>query len=157
MSETHNVFVSHRHEDDALVEAFKGLLADRNVVIRDASITKADPNDASNDAYIKSEILAPGIEWAGKVVVLITPDTVNHTWVDWEIEYAERRDKEIIGVWGPDSAGCEVPKPLEEHADAIVSWNATKIIEALNGNAHWENPNGSSRGAQPMKRVRCGS
>src|SRR4051794_7385178 len=53
VSETHNVFVSHRHEDDALVAAFKGLLAGRNVDIRDSSITTDNPNSAENEAYIK--------------------------------------------------------------------------------------------------------
>lgn len=155
MPETHNVFISHRHEDDALVGQFKALLGGRGVVVRDASITADNPNDASNEAYIKTQILAPGIQWAGKVVVIITPDTCNHPWVDWEIEYAERCDKEIIGVWAPGDTGCEVPEALERHADAIVSWNADSIVDALNGNACWEQPDGTPRAYQPISRIGC--
>lgn len=155
MPETHNVFISHRHEDDALVGLFKALLAGRDVNIRDASITADTPNDASSEAYIKSEILAPGIQWAGKVVVIITPDTCNHPWVDWEIDYAERCGKEIVGVWAPGDTGCEIPEALERHADAIVSWNSDKIIDALNGNSRWEQPDGSPRGAQALCRIGC--
>jgi hypothetical protein len=154
--EIHNVFVSHRHEDDALVASFKALLAGRNVVIRDASITSDNPNDATSEAYIKSEILAPNIRWAGKVAVIITPDAMNHPYVDWEIDYAEKfGDKEIIGVWAPGATGCEVPEALERHADAIVTWNATKILDALNGRPCWEQPDGTLRTPQPLSRIGC--
>src|SRR5690606_4608346 len=128
--DVHNVFISHRHEDDALVGELKSLLDGRNVAIRDSSITSENPNNANNEAYIKSEILAPNINWAGKVIVVITPDTKNHPWVDWEIEYAEKLGKQIIGVWAPGSDGCDVPEPLEQHADSIVTWDADKIVDA---------------------------
>lgn len=155
MSDVHNVFISHRHEDDALVSDLKTLLAGRNVAIRDSSITSETPNNANNEAYIKSEILAPNINWAGKVIVIITPDTKNHEWVDWEIEYAEKQGKEIIGVWAPGSEGCDVPEPLEQHADSIVSWDADKIVDALEGNQKWEQPDGTPRTPQPVNRVGC--
>ena len=156
MPDLHNVFISHRHEDDALVAAFKTLLEGRGVEIRDASVTSDDPNNAHNEAYIKSEILAPGIQWAGKIVVIITPDTCNHPWVDWEVDYAETcGDKEIIGVWAPGDTDCELPESLERHADAIVSWNADKILDALNGNACWEQPDGTLRANQPVSRIGC--
>jgi hypothetical protein len=153
--DVHNVFIPHRHEDDALVGDLKTLLAGRNVVIRDSSITSDDPNNANNKAYIKSEILAPNINWAGKILVIVTPDTKNHPWVNWEIEYAENQGKQIIGVWAPGSAGCELPEPLEQHADSIVTWNADKIVNTLNGNRQWEQPDGTPRTPQPVNRVGC--
>ena len=48
MSDIHNVFISHRHEDDGLVGAFKDLMKGRNLTIRDSSITTTNPNDAKN-------------------------------------------------------------------------------------------------------------
>lgn len=155
MSDVHNVFVSHRHEDDAFVGGFKLLLAGRHVAVRDSSITTDNPNNAKSEAYIKSEILAPRIRWAGKVVVIITPDTKNHPYVDWEVDYAERHNKEIIGVWAPGADGCDVPEALERHADSIVSWDADAIVDALNGNSHWEQPDGSPRSLQPLSRIGC--
>ena len=155
MAGKHNVFVSHRHEDDALVSALGTLLAGKNVTIRDASINSDEPNNASNAAYIKTQILAPNINWAGKVIVLITPDTKNHPWVDWEIEYAEKQGKEIIGIWAPGSAGCDVPTPLEQHADSLVGWDSDSIIRALNGERVWTNSTGEARGAQPINRIGC--
>lgn len=155
MSEAHNVFISHRHEDDALVSRFKELLDGKGVQIRDASITSDNPNQASNPDYIKTQILAPGIQCAGKVVVLITPDTKNHDWVDWEIEYANKLDKQIIGVWAPGSADCEVPEPLEKYADAIVGWNSDRILDALNGARTFEDSSGTPRAPQPVNRIGC--
>ncbi len=64
MSETHNVFVAHRHEDDAKIEALKNLLKPKGVEIRSSSITSDKPNDAHNDDYIKQGILRPAIERA---------------------------------------------------------------------------------------------
>ncbi len=86
MSSTHNVFVSHRHQDDAHVEGFKELMKGHDVDIRDSSITLADPNLAKNPDYIKHDILAPRIRWAGKIVVIVTRDTMKHSWVDWEVD-----------------------------------------------------------------------
>src|SRR4051812_1387379 len=145
MSETHNVFISHRHEDDALVGDLKTLLAGRNVTIRDASITSENLNNAKDEAYIKTQLLAPNINWAGALIVIVTPDTKNHQWVDWEVEYAEKQGKEIIGVWAPGSTGCEVPAALEQHADSLVTWDADKIAAALNGSAVWEQSDGTPR------------
>ena len=77
-------------------------------------------------------------------------------WVDWEVDYAETcGDKEIIGVWAPGDGGCELPESLERHADAIVSWDADKIIDALNGDSCWEQPDGTPRGNQPVRRIGC--
>lgn len=155
MPNIHNVFISHRHEDDALVAQLKTLLEGQNVAIRDSSITSDNPNNAKSEAYIKSEILAPNINWAGKVIVISSPDTKNHPYVDWEIDYAEKQGKDIIGVWAPNSDGCEVPASLEQHADSLVTWDADKIVSALNGDLVWEEPDGAPRAAQPVNRVGC--
>lgn len=155
MSEIHNVFVAHRHEDDAVVGALKTLLDGKGVEIRDASITSDKPNQACNADYIKQEILAPNIKWAGKVIVLITPDTKNHEWVDWEIQYAQKLDKRIIGVWAHGHADCDIPETLERFADAVVGWKADSIIRALNGERISEDASGSPRGNQQVVRIDC--
>jgi hypothetical protein len=156
VSETHNVFVSHRHEDDAKIVDFKDLLKGQNVEVRDSSIGSTNPNNAKDPDYIKTQILAPRIQWAGKIVVIVTPDTLNHRWVDWEVEYANKLGgKQIIGVWAPGSNECDLPRALERHADVVVPWNSTKIIAALNGEAQWEMPDGTPRGLQPTSRIGC--
>lgn len=157
MADTHNVFIPHRHEDDAYVQRLKDELASRGVDVRDASITSDKPNDAKNVEYIKNEKLAPGIKWAGKILTIVTPDTKNHWWVDWEIEYAASNfdDKLIIGVWAPNAEGCPLPEALEKHAHDLVPWDTDKIIDALNGETHWEQPDGTPRPDPPINRIGC--
>lgn len=155
MSDQHNVFISHRHEDDALIQQLKDLLVRHGANVRDSSINSATPNQAKDESYIKS-ILAERIEWAGKILVIVSPETRNHEWVDWEIEYANTYpDKRIIGVWAPGADGCDLPESLERHADAVVAWNGDAIVDALNGAASWEDPDGGPRPPRPISRIGC--
>jgi hypothetical protein len=156
MTSFHNVFIPHRHEDDELVQELKHGLEARGAEVRDSSVTAEDPNDANNEDYIKSEILAPGIQNAGKIIVIITPDTRNHWWVDWEIDYANSfPDKLVIGVWAPGAEGCPVPEPLERHGHDVVPWDADKVVESMEGDTHWETPDGTPRPAPAMRRAPC--
>ena len=75
MKDRKNVFISHIHEDDHRLPPLKKLLAKHGLDVRDASINSLKPNQAQNEDYIKYQILAPRIDWAGVLVVLITPDT----------------------------------------------------------------------------------
>ena len=101
--------------------------------VRNYSITSDKENNAKSPDYIKGEILAPRINACSTLVVYITPDTKDSQWVNWEIEYAYRQGKTIVGVWERGSNGCEIPEALEEFHNAIVGWRGEKIIEAING------------------------
>ena len=75
--------------------------------------------------------------------MLITPDTRNHEWVNWEINLAAKLDKPIIGVWDLGSAGCELPEALDKYANAVVGWNGDRILAALDGERTFYNSDGS--------------
>jgi hypothetical protein len=155
MADQPNVFISHRHEDDPLVGQLKNLLSKNGADVRDSSVTNENPNNATAEDYIK-QILADRIKWAGKIIVIISPDTKNHDWVSWEIEYANRYpDKRIIGVWAPGAAGADMPPELDEYADAVVGWNSQAIIDALNGKDNWQGPDGTSVPPRSIKRLAC--
>ncbi len=77
-----NVFISHIHEDDDGLSDIKDLLTKSGCEFRDSSINSSNPNEANNPDYIKSEILGPRIQWAGTMVVLISPDTHESEWVN---------------------------------------------------------------------------
>ena len=154
--ETRNVFISHIHEDDDGLRKMKDLLGSRGFNIRDGSINAEKPNEASNSNYIKSEILAPRIRWAGTVIVYISPQTRNSPWVDWEIKYAHKAGKRIIGVWAHDAAECDIPDALEKYADAVVGWNGDRIIDAIMGQINdWRTPSGELRTERPITRYSC--
>lgn len=153
---TKNVFISHIHEDDAGLGDLKNLLKKNGMDIRDSSINSSNPNNAKSPDYIKSEILAPQIRWASTLLVYISPDTKNSEWVNWEIEYAEKEGKRIVGVWEHGSGECEIPDALKKYHDAIVGWNADRIIDAINGKIQgWERPDGTKTQPHTLKPHPC--
>jgi hypothetical protein len=108
------------------------------------------------EIYIKSQILAPQIDWAGTFLVYITPKTKGSSWVDWEIEYAAKQGKRIVGIWGHGDNNCEVPEGLRDYADAVVGWHGDRIIDAITGKLNeWDNPDGSRCAPRPIKRYSC--
>jgi hypothetical protein len=148
--------MSHVHEDDDGLGKTKEILAKNGMTIRDGSIDSEKPNEAKSPEYIKSQILAPRIKWAGTFMVYITPKTKDSEWVDWEIEYAEKLGKRIVGVWAHGHKKCDVPEALEKYADAVVPWNAEKIMAAIDGKlTNLENPDGQPLPARPIARANC--
>ncbi len=151
-----NVFISHIHEDDSRLPALKDLLARNGCAARDSSVNSTNPNKASDPDYIKHAILAPRIDWAGTVVVLMTPDTKGSDWVNWEIEYAHQQGKRIIGVWDHGEAGCEVPEALDRYAHAVVPWRSEQVIDAIFGKINdWRGPDGAPRAEREIARYSC--
>jgi len=89
--------------------------------------------------------------------VYISPETKGSQWVDWEIEYAQKNDKRIVGVWAYGEKGCEVPEALEKYADAVVGWHGNSIIDAINGVINdWQRPDGATVEPRSIKRYSCG-
>ncbi len=152
-----NVFISHIHEDDAGLTKVKELLGRAGMTIRDGSINAEKPNNAKSPDYIKSEILAPRINWAGAFLCYVTPETKNSAYVTWEIEYAKKQGKRIIGIWGHGDQGCELPEALAEYADAVVGWNSDKIVDAIEGRFNGStSPAGEPVNRRDIKRYSCG-
>jgi len=155
-SDAANVFISHVHEDDDGLGKLKGLLKEKGLHIRDASIHAGKENNATAPDYIKSEILAPQIRWAGVFVVYVTPKTKDSAWVNWEIEYAQKIGKRIVGVWGHGDANCELPEALKDYADAMVGWHGDSIVDAITGKSNtWENPDGTKPAPRRIIRYSC--
>jgi hypothetical protein len=151
-----NVFVSHIHEDDEGIAQLKDLLAKNGFEIRDASVTSDKPNEAKSSDYIKSEILAPRIRWASTLIVYITPETKDSEWVNWEIEYAQKMGKRIIGVWAHGANESNLPKALDSYADSVVGWNSDRIIDAISGRTRdWMTPSGALRSPRAIARYSC--
>lgn len=155
MSDQHNIFISHRHEDDHLVGDLKKMLSGYGVDIRDSSITSETPNNAQSKEYIQ-QLLRDQIRWAGTIFVIVTPDTKNHEWVDWEIEYAESfPDKRIVGIWAPGTSEGDEPEGLADYADAMVHWDTQEIVDALEGKDTWNGPDGGPAPVKMIDRAAC--
>ncbi|BDI29087.1 hypothetical protein CCAX7_11380 [Capsulimonas corticalis] len=154
--DTCHIFISHIHEDDPKLNNMKTLLKKHGCTAKDSSINSTKPNQANNEIYIKNSILAPRIKWAGTLVVLISPGTRDSKWVDWEIQYAHRLGKRIVGVWDYGANECDVPRMLDLYANAVVGWRGESIIDAIFGKTdNWETPNGGSRPERDIARHNC--
>jgi antiphage defense system Thoeris ThsB-like protein len=151
-----NIFIPHVHEDDKQIEAMKSLLRERGFDVRDSSIDSSNPNRASSIDYIRSQILAPAIDWASVVVVLVSPQTRNSEHVDWEIRYAQEHDKRIVGVYTHGAAESDIPEALAEYGEAVVGWNGDRIVGAICGDiGEWEAPDGGRMPERLIERIRC--
>ena len=151
-----NVFISHIHEDDAGLARLKDLTARHGMVCRDGSITAGKFNSATNENYIKYEILAPRIKWASVLIVYISPETKYSDYVNWEIEYAYKQGKRIVGVWAWGSKDCEIPEALDLYGDAVVGWNGESITDAIDGTSDkFYKQDGSPWDYQNIRRYTC--
>ena len=156
-TEIKNVFISHIHEDDDGLRKLKNLLQDNGLSVRDYSISSDNPNNAHSDSYIKSEILAPRIRQCSTLVVYVSPETKDSPWVAWEIEYAQKHDKRVVGVWAHGERGCDIPEALNEYADAMVGWHGNSIVDAIIGGVDsWQKPDGSPVPPRRVTRYSCG-
>lgn len=155
MKDLKNVFISHIHEDDHRLVPLKELAAKHGLEVRDASINSLKPNQAQNEDYIMYQILAPRIDWAGVLVVLVSGDTHESDWVNREIEYAERHDTRIVGVLDRGETDADLPEALKDYADAIVDWDGEKIVAAIQGENIFCKSDGSPRDLSDMPRHNC--
>lgn len=151
MADKKNVFISHVHEDDDLLPGLKDLIGRAGMEVRDGSINSDKPNEAQNEDYIKSSILAPRIQWASTLVVLITHDTAQSWWVNWEIKYAVEQGKNVVGVFAQGATDADVPEELRRCGDAaIVGWQGQRVVDAINGQLRdWDKPGGSGEARSP--------
>jgi hypothetical protein len=151
-----SVFISHVHEDDNLLQGLKDLLEKNGYAIRDGSIDSSKPNEAQSPDYIMSGILAPRIRWAGTMIVLVSPKTKDSEWVEREIEYAKRLGKRIVGVWAQGAQDADVPKSLDAYADAMVGWQADRVMDAVTGKLNnWYSSDGQERTARAIQHHGC--
>ncbi len=160
MSDIKNIFISHIHENDELLPKLKDLIGQAGMDVRDGSINSEKPNEAKDPEYIKTNILAPRIDWASALVVLIDKDTHTSWWVNWEIEYAISQGKRVIGVYAQGATEANIPDMLQKLGDsAIVGWQSQQIVDALNStnSQKWEDPaSGNDRNPEwQIKRYTC--
>lgn len=142
-----NVFVSHHGKDDAEVQKLRSLMDRHGYTLRNASIDSTKPNDAANDHYIKYDLLRPGINWAGTVIVLIGDETHTREWVNWEIEQAQKLGTRVVGVYINElkHENPPLPEAFENYGDALVGWTGNRIVDAIEGRINnFEKPDGST-------------
>lgn len=143
---TKNIFISHQHEDASQIKRVINLIEKKGEInLRDSSIYKEKkPNNASNPEYIKS-LIRPQIDWAGTVIVLIGANTKDSDWVSYEINYAGKNDKKIIGVFLPGSNDQNIPDAFKQHGSALCNLSSDSLNKAISGTTHFDNPDEENR------------
>ncbi len=151
MSIRKNVFISHHHKNDGLVDEMTSLLHNNNCEIRNSSIRAKPANQERLDKGLVKDstikrLLRMKISWAGTVIVLVSKETHTRPWVNWEIKEAKRQGKNIVGVYEHGLKDkVELPDALKSYGTSMVSWRSESIINAINGNPLFEDPDGSQR------------
>ncbi len=150
------IFVPHVHEDDKHVDGLRQFLNRSGREADVSAIDSSSPNNANDPDYIVSRYIRPKIEWCEAIVVLISPATQGSDWVDKEIELAKQLDRRIIGLWIPGSEGCPIPEGLQDYANAVINWNGTLILDAIDGKINNINDaSGTPIAPRDIKRHNC--
>lgn len=149
-----HVFISHHHADDAQVDGLTGMLRRNGHEIRNSSIRAKPANQRRLDENRVSErtlkrLLRMKMSWASTVVVLIGKETHARPWVEWEINKAKELGKRIVGVFERGGTENDVPAAFDKYGDALVAWNSSKVIDAIEGKCDpFERPDGREREAR---------
>ena len=149
MSIKKNVFISHHHKDDGLVDKMTSLLSKNGCEIRNSSIRAKPANQERLDNGLVKEktierLLRMKMSWAGTVIVLVGKETHTRPWVNWEITEAQRQGKNIVGVYEHGLKDkVELPEALIKYQTSQVGWDSACIIDAINGTPTFQNPDGT--------------
>ncbi len=144
-----NVFVSHHHKDDASVDGLTDMLSGKGYQLRNSSIRVKPENQKRLDQNKVSDrtiarLLRMKMRWASQVIVVIGKETHQRPWVDWEVKAAHQLGKPIIGVYENGLKDqVEIPDNLKKYATSIVGWRSDSVIDALEGNSQFQNPDGT--------------
>lgn len=123
----YSVFICHDWEYSNEYNRICELLAAApNFRWRNLSVPEHDPLD-TDDMLQKN--LRDQIRPADVMLVLAGMYTARSEWMDWEMSFARRIGKSIIGVrpWG----NVQLPVVVQQNADEIVGWNTDTIVAAI--------------------------
>jgi len=137
-----NLFFSYYYRNSTECDRLIEMLEDRGYFDYSNSSLDEESN-AENEDYIKTKIRSK-INWAGTIVVLIGPGTYTRKYVNYEIEYARKKEKRIVGVylWGESQSKLPVELRKAHNEDyndlALVRWNSDSIVDAIRGTNSWD-------------------
>ncbi len=131
MALTKKVCISHGHKDDGGLQKLKDLLEPKGMDVRDSSIHTGKFNDATDSGYIKTQILAPAINWAGTFICYVSPQTKDSEWVNWEIAETLRLGKRVVAMYKGNSQPANLPIALRDNGISPIPWTHKGLMDAL--------------------------
>jgi hypothetical protein len=146
-----NIFIGYVNKNNKKLQDLKSLLKAKGYAYRDATLENLNP-----DNTIDQDCLSRGVKWAGTLILFISPDTRKSKLGDWTIEFAQKNDTRIIGVWALDAKNSDLPNNFDNYGDIIVGWDENKIIDAIEGRIEsWETPDGNECPSRSITRYSC--
>lgn len=133
MAREFQIFVSHSwdHSDD--LEKLRNLLEERGFFnVTFTEVTKQEPINSTNSAYIKSRLKAKIL--ASNVLLAFAGLYASHSdWMIWELQTAFDNEVPIIGVIprGQERISTEV----YSRSIVDVKWNTESIVDAIRAHA----------------------
>lgn len=127
----YSVFICHDWEySDSYYRICEFLDEAPNFIWKNMSVPEHDPLD-TDDMLQKN--LRDQIRPADVMLVLAGMYSARSGWMDWEMAFARRIGKSIIGIkpWG----NVQLPTVVQNNADEIVGWNTATIVDAIRRHA----------------------
>jgi hypothetical protein len=124
---TYGVFICHDWEySDEYYRICELLNNAPNFSWNNLSVPEHDPLE-TNEMLQKN--LRDQIRPADVMLVLAGMYSARSGWMDWEMEFARRIGKSIIGVrpWG----NVQLPVVVQNNANEIVGWSTRTIVDAI--------------------------
>lgn len=145
MADVKKILICRVNGDDPVLDELNEVLESAGVEVRDDLVPTTEPNDAESEENIQCDHLAPQVDWADALIVLVTADSGKSWCINWEIEYAVKHGKRVIGVYGQGAGNADMPSALQACGDATVPRSKVpRIIDIVNGDIQpeeaWEDP-----------------
>ncbi len=134
--ERRKVFISFRGEDKILVDYLRGQAKNTNSNLDFIDMSLQVPFDSENAEYIKQGIRAR-IKQCSVTAVMVTDETHQSPWVNWEIRESIALGKGVIVIDKRKDSNSQLPAAvLENKKDIkIVPWKHKDIMDAIDNAA----------------------
>jgi hypothetical protein len=127
---TYHVFISHAWHRSTDYDRIVQFLDDApNFRWANLSVPKHDPMYGSDLNYEVRNQMRP----ADAFVIIAGMYAAHSGWIDFELAFARRIGRPIIGVWRRGSQ--RMPLAIERTAVEVVGWNGASIVRAIRQHA----------------------
>ena len=100
MADSHNIFISHKGEDDKQVHQLKARLKAQGYDVRNFSVDSTNHKDGRRPSdEVIARLLRMRVSWSSTLICLIGKDTHKSKYVNDEIKYAHDQGKRIVGIY----------------------------------------------------------
>jgi hypothetical protein len=125
-----SIFISFAGDDLNEVNLLRAQAKNEKTDLDFVDRSLKEPFDSKNEEYIKRGI-RERIKQCSVTVVYVTENSINSTWVDWEIRESIALGKGIIAMYKGDSPPSKVPAAIEEFNIKLVSWSHEELSKAI--------------------------